>query len=239
MNIVITGATSGIGQQLALDYAEQGHRVIACGRNQETLQQLTQKYPDRIGSLAFDIADKAQTLAKLRTLTDIDLVILSAGVCEYLDVENFDAAMFERVYQVNIFGTMYCVQALLPNLKRGSHLVLVGSTARLLPFTKAEVYGSSKAAIHYITRSLEVDLGQRGIKVSSVSPGFVKTPMTAANDFEMPMEVSVEFASSAIRKGIAKGKRDIAFPWVFATLLKCLSLMPQSWQVAISRRMAS
>ena len=133
---------------------------------------------------------------------------------------------------------MNTVEALLPNLNRGSKLVIVGSLARLLPFTKAQAYGGSKAAIHYITRSLEVDLKETyGIDVLAVSPGFVKTPMTDANDFEMPMRVSVEFASQAIRKGIAKGRRDIGFPKLFSGMLRVMSLLPQN-AGTLSRRMA-
>lgn len=238
MNIVITGATSGIGKQLALDYAAAGHHVVACGRNQEALQQLQQRFEQQIASLCFDVTDKAQTIQQLATLTDVDCVILCAGVCEYLDVERFDSDMFERVYRVNVFGMMHCVEAILPNLKAGSRLVLVGSSARLVPFTRAQVYGSSKAAIDYISRSLEVDLKARGVRVQSVSPGFVETPMTDANDFEMPMRVSVDKASKAIRRGIEKNKTDIAFPTFFALFLKFIARLPASWQVAISKRLA-
>lgn len=238
MNILITGATSGIGRQVALDYAAAGHHVVACGRTQEALTALEQAYPEHIQGCQLDISNRDQTLEALRAFTDIDVVILSAGVCEYLDIENFEAALFERVFNVNVIGTMNCVQALLPNLTAGSKLVFVGSTARLLPFTRAEAYAGSKAAIQYIARSLEVDLKPRHIKVLTVSPGFVETPMTDANDFEMPMKVSVEVASKAIRKGIENNTTDITFPTVFGWFLKFTSRLPQSWQVAISRRLA-
>ncbi|HAD49194.1 MAG: short-chain dehydrogenase [Idiomarina sp.] len=239
MNILITGATSGIGYQLAQDYAKQGHTVIACGRNQEALDELADIDRDNIQTLRFDITDIENTKQALADIERVDLAILSAGMCEYLDVKQFDAGMFERVFRVNVFGTMNTVEALLPIMPEGSKLVIVGSLARLLPFTKAQAYGGSKAAIQYITRTLEVDLKEAyGIDVLGVSPGFVKTPMTDANDFEMPMRVSVEFASKAIRKGIEKGKRDIGFPALFSGMLRVMSLLPQGMQVALSRRMA-
>ena len=239
MNIFITGATSGIGYQLAQDYAKQGHKVIACGRNQEALDELADIDRDNIQTLRFDITDIENTKQALADIERVDLAILSAGMCEYLDVKQFDAGMFERVFRVNVFGTMNTVEALLPIMPEGSKLVIVGSLARLLPFTKAQAYGGSKAAIQYITRTLEVDLKEAyGIDVLGVSPGFVKTPMTDANDFEMPMRVSVEFASKAIRKGIEKGKRDIGFPALFSGMLRVMSLLPQGMQVALSRRMA-
>lgn len=237
MNILITGATSGIGKQLTLDYAAQGHHVIACGRNTDALKELEAIDSEHIAGQQLDISNAAETLQSLRAYTDIDVVILAAGVCEYLDIDNFEADLFARVFEVNVVGTMRCVEAVLPNLKAGSKLVIVGSTARLLPFTRAEAYGGSKAAIHYITRSLQVDLAKRDIRVLHVSPGFVETPMTAQNDFEMPMQVSVEFASRAIRKGIDKNRIDITFPRTFGWFLKLASRLPQTWQVALSRRM--
>ncbi|WP_417665122.1 SDR family NAD(P)-dependent oxidoreductase [Pseudidiomarina sp.] len=237
MNILITGATSGIGKQVALDYAAEGHTVIACGRNTDVLAELEQRFPDNIAGQRLDVTDADQTMQALASYTDIDVVIMSAGVCEYVDIDRFEAAMFERVFNVNVFGMMRCVEALLPNLKRGSQLVLVGSTARLLPFTRAEAYGGSKAAMQYIARTLQVDLQPRGICVQTVSPGFVETPMTDANDFEMPMRVSVEFASDRIRKGIRKKTTDITFPTTFGLFLKLMSRLPQAWQVALSKRM--
>ncbi|HET8817184.1 MAG TPA: SDR family NAD(P)-dependent oxidoreductase [Pseudidiomarina sp.] len=238
MNILITGATSGIGKQVALDYAAAGHHVVACGRNQESLAAMVAQYPENIAGQQLDVTDVEATQNVLRTYLDLDVVILSAGVCEYVDIDTFSTAMFERVYEVNIFGTLRCVEALLPNLRRGAKLVFVGSTARLLPFTRAEAYGSSKAAMQYIARSLQVDLADKGIRVQTVSPGFVETPMTDANDFEMPMRVSVEFASKAIRQGIKANRTDITFPRVFGWFLKILSRLPQSWQVAVSKRIA-
>ncbi|KFZ31981.1 short-chain dehydrogenase [Pseudidiomarina salinarum] len=238
MNILITGGTSGIGRQLAMDYAEAGHNVIVCGRTEAALHELQERYPKQIAGQQLDVTDAEATLQALRSYIDIDLVILSAGVAEYVDIENFNTALFERVYEVNVFGTVRCIEAVLPNLKRGSKLVIVGSTARLLPFTRAEAYASSKAALHYIARSLQVDLADRGIKVLTVSPGFVKTPMTDKNDFEMPMRVSVEFASKSIRRGIEKNKTDISFPRIFSFFLKFMALLPQRCQVAISKRLA-
>ncbi|PTB87651.1 short-chain dehydrogenase [Pseudidiomarina aestuarii] len=238
MNILITGATSGIGKQVALDYAAAGHHVVACGRNQESLAALVAQYPENIAGQQLDVTDVEATQNVLKTYLDLDVVILSAGVCEYVDIDTFSTAMFERVYEVNIFGTLRCVEVLLPNLRRGAKLVFVGSTARLLPFTRAEAYGSSKAAMQYIARSLQVDLADKGIRVQTVSPGFVETPMTDANDFEMPMRVSVEFASKAIRQGIEANRTDITFPRVFGWFLKILSRLPQSWQVAVSKRIA-
>ena len=238
MKVLITGASSGIGRQLALDYAADGNDVVVCGRNNDALSEVQKQYPEKITCSAFDITDKESAKNALAQINDIDVAILCAGVCEYLDVKAFDADMFERVFKVNVFGTMNCVEALLPQFNDSARLVIVDSLARLLPFTRAQAYGGSKAAMHYIARGLEVDLKSQGIKVQTVSPGFVKTPMTDANDFEMPMRVDVEFASKAIIKGINKNKRDIAFPWLFSSLLKLMSILPEGLQVKLSEQMA-
>lgn len=239
MNILITGATSGIGKQVALNYLAQGHRVFVCGRNQEALAKIEADYPQTATTVAVDVSELDSVNEAFAPLPDLDIVILNAGVCEYLDINKFEAKLFERVFKVNVMGTMNCVEALLPKLGSGSRLVIVGSTARLLPFTRAQAYGGSKAALQYIARSLEVDLAPRGVRVITVSPGFVETPMTDANDFDMPMQVSVEFAADAIINGIRKEKTDVAFPTLFSWFLKLLSRLPQAWQVAISKRLKS
>ncbi|CUS48898.1 MAG: putative short-chain dehydrogenase [Idiomarinaceae bacterium HL-53] len=244
MKIMITGATSGIGKQLASDYLQDGHTVIACGRSLEKLQaleaQLTQETNrSRFSVLAFDVSDLQQTQKALSQVSELDCVILNAGVCEYIDdLSEFEAELFERVFAANFMGLVNCIDGLRSVLRKGDRLVLVDSMARLLPFTRAEAYGASKAAAHYLGNVLKIDLAKKGIAVTTVSPGFVETPMTDANDFEMPMRITVEDASKAIRKGIEKGKQQIYFPSVFGWILRFLGKLPLRVQLAISRRMS-
>lgn len=248
MNILITGATSGIGKQLVLDYVADGHHVIACGRTKEKLEALEHEAlgEGRLSYCVFDVTDREQTISALQECaanealqdTGFDCVILSAGVCEYIDdAKNFEPALVDRVFAANFFGVVNSIAGVLPNLKAGSKLVVVDSMARMFQFTRAEAYGASKAAIHYFAGSLRTDLLKDGIQVITVSPGFVKTPMTDANDFEMPMRVTVEQASTAIRKGISKGKPHIAFPRIFGGILAFLQRLPYRLQIALSKRM--
>lgn len=243
MNILITGATSGIGKQLVLDYLTEGHRVIACGRTEEKLNKLAAeaKADERFSSCIFDVTDREQTISALKACqeeNDLDCVILSAGVCEYIDdAKNFEPELVDRVFAANFFGVVNSIAGVLPRMKPGSKLVVVDSMARMFQFTRAEAYGASKAAIHYFAGSLRTDLVKEGIQVITVSPGFVKTPMTDANDFEMPMRVTVEQASAAIRKGIAKSKPHIAFPRIFGFILAFLQRLPYRVQIALSKRM--
>ncbi len=233
--VLITGATSGIGMQLALDYANQGHRVYACGRSKAALAEFKHK---NITPLAFDITHQQETYDVINKLSiTLDLVILNAGTCEYIDGGVIDVTLFRRVYEVNFFGLLHCLSAVQNMLSSDAQLVLMGSTASYLGFPRAEAYGSSKAAIAYLAKSLAVDLLPKSIHVSFVSPGFVETPLTAKNDFPMPSLISVVRASEYIRQGIHKRKREIHFPKGFSYFLKFIALLPLSWQYELLKKM--
>lgn len=236
MNILITGATSGIGRQLTLDYFAEGHDVWAIGRNPDALAELAEKGM-HTGQL--DLTDRTQTLDWFETLGSLDLAILNAGSCEYIDLPAFDSELFRRVMRTNVESMAISIEGVLPLLRRGTnpHLVLVGSSAAYLPLPRAEAYGASKAAIAYLADTLRVDLVREGIDVSLVCPGFVKTPLTDKNDFAMPARVSVEEASRYIRRGIGRRKLEIHFPKHFTYFLKAMSLLPTWAWTKLSQRM--
>lgn len=233
MNILVTGASSGIGRQLAEDYLAQGHKTYCCGRDGESLQSLTAQYPQLAQSLVFDVTDRQQTDAQLSSLSDLDLVILNAGTCEYMNASQFDAELFERVVRTNLTGVANCLAYLIPNLKAGSRIALMGSSSSYLPLPRAEAYGASKAAIAYLAKTLNISLKQNGIGVSLIAPGFVETPLTRKNDFPMPMAISVERASGYIRKGLDSGKMEIHFPGRFTYLLKFAAVFPYWLQMKV------
>lgn len=233
--VLITGASSGIGKAVALHAAKVGYDVTACGRNQDRLDALAEEYP-AIKTLAFDISDAEACMAALVDKT-FDVVVLNAGTCEYVDVSDFDPDMFRRVFDANFFGAVNCLNAVLPNLQARQQLVFVDSLARLLPFTRSQAYGASKAALYYLAKTMEVDLASRGIVVQSISPGFVRTPLTDKNDFDMPMRIEVEEAAISILDLIKKQKRTGYFPTLFAGIIRTLGSLPTAWQVALCRRM--
>ncbi len=232
--MLVTGATSGIGLALAKLAATRGYQVIACGRNAEVLAELDAI--ENIQSLQFDVTDEQQTRAALGNLK-VDIAVLNAGVCEYVDVDQIEPKMFERVFSANFFGVVNSVAALMPNLTSGNQLVLVDSLARLLPFTRSQAYGASKAALHYFCKSLEVDIADKGVLVQSVSPGFVKTPLTDKNDFDMPLRIDVDEAVEAMLEGIEKRSKSIYFPALFSAILRVLSHLPNRLKVSLSKRM--
>lgn len=236
MRVLITGATSGIGLQLAHDYHRDGHQVWALGRNQRILADLADKGME---TMQIDLEDRDASLERFSKMTPLDLVILNAGSCEYVDLPVFDSELVRRVMRANIESMAVSIEGVLPLLRQGNnpHLVAVGSSAAYLPLPRAEAYGASKAAIDYMVRTLRIDIYREGIDVSLVCPGFVKTPLTDKNDFPMPFRITVEDASDRIRRGIAKRQLEIHFPKRFTFILKMLSLIPDVIWLRLAQRL--
>lgn len=236
MKVLITGATSGIGKQLAIDYHHEGHEVLAVGRNKDVLEELR---TSGLQTGRVDLTDRKATLSWFATLGQLDLVILNAGTCEYVDLPDFDSALVQRVMRANVESVAISIEAVLPLLRKSNrgHLAVVGSSAAYLPLPRAEAYGASKAAIEYMVESLRLDMHDEKLAISLICPGFVKTPLTDRNDFPMPFRVSVEQASEDIRKGLRKRKPEIHFPKRFTFLLKILSFLPRSIWTTLGQRM--
>lgn len=236
---VITGASSGLGRELALQYAAEGWRVLAIGRSEERLVQLSQQ-STLIHPLVLDVTDAAAMEKSAgiiaAVLPSVDLLILNAGSCEYVDVDNLDLAAFDRTFAVNFFATVAAVKHWLPLLKRASagQLAIVSSLAWLFPFTRAEAYGASKAALSYFTDSLRLDLTGQGIQVSLIEPGFVDTPLTRKNDFAMPFLLPVADAASRVRRAIAGGKLRCRFPLRLSLSLQLLNLLPYGFRQKVA-----
>ena len=235
MTVLITGASSGIGAGLAKSWADDGCQVIACGRDRARLEAL-QQYSPNIALRVFDMTDREACRLALADCS-ADLIVLCAGTCEYLEQGVVDAALVERVMSTNFQGPVNCLAALQTQLLPGSRVALVSSMAHWLPFPRAEAYGASKAALTWFANSLRLDWEPKGIAVTVVSPGFVDTPLTRKNDFPMPGQVSVDDAVKAIRHGLAKGKKHIAFPTGFSLVMKLLSGLPNFLQRRLLRRM--
>jgi short-subunit dehydrogenase len=235
MITLITGATSGIGEQLALKYAAQGDTVIACGRNSDKLVELAKH--SNIQSCEFDATDLAQIKAATGEFSHFDRIILNAGNCEYIDdARNFDSALFARVISVNLLAMGYCLEALLPKIASGGQLVMVSSSVTYLPLPRSEAYGASKAGVSYLAKSLAIDLND--VDVTLVHPGFVKTPLTKKNDFAMPMAVTATAAADYMIKGIAKRRKEVHFPYRFTLILKALRILPLPLWLKIAKGLA-
>lgn len=236
ITIWLTGATSGIGYAVAEGLLSKGHRLIATGRREKPLQALAQSAPEQVTIAMGDTTNQADLASIRQTLEEhqpVQMAILNAGTCEYLDVSDFRSDIIEQNINTNVIGTARSVEAVLPALraarKQGlpARLVIVSSSAWWFPFGRAEGYGASKAALTYFAQSLRADLAAEGIAVSVVSPGFVKTPLTDRNDFSMPFLITAEEAAQRILEGLGKGRSEIHFPKRFTWTLKVIGALPQ------------
>lgn len=235
-NIWITGASSGIGEALSKALVQQGHHLIVTGRRQEALDDLKTYGGEKVTTARADttnLDDLSSIADSLESAGDLDMAVLNAGTCEYLDIGDYKSEIIENNMMTNVVGTARSLDIALPALRRTvkngkpATLVVVSSSAWWFPFGRAEGYGASKAALTYFAHALRADLAAEGIDVVVVSPGFVKTPLTDKNDFPMPFLVSAEDAADRIVKGLQKGKREIAFPKRFTWSLKLLGALPQ------------
>ena len=146
--LFITGASSGIGMQLAKSYLVSGWHVFACGRDINKLRLALGEKTKNLQLLCFDLSIRDEVIENTINVGEIDLALLNAGTCEYIDEpQAFDSQLFERVIQTNVIGTAFCLEAILPNIKFGGQLAIVSSAVTLLPLTRAEAYGASKASI--------------------------------------------------------------------------------------------
>jgi short-subunit dehydrogenase len=234
--IWIVGASSGIGESLAIRLMEAGNFVIVSARNEDKLNALVQRNPQRLTAFPMDISQESNKdviSENLGAITDsIDIVIIAAGVAEYEDGLSLDTAMYRRVFEVNFFGMVNVIAIAKPFLEASPHkgyIVGLSSLSMMIGFSRAEAYGASKAAADYFLHSLMIDLPQRKFDVSVVRPGFVKTPMTSINDFPMPFLMTAEQAADRILRGMEKRKRLIVFPKRLSMILRLLSWLPCFW----------
>lgn len=243
--IWLTGATSGIGEALAKRLLQDGHRVALTARRRDALEALAAPFENALVVPA-DLTDRASVSeagARIEAVFGgLDLALLNAGTCEYLDARHFDVDLIERVLATNLHGTLYAIDAALPLLRRARHgtqLAAVSSASAYFPLPRAEAYGASKAAISYFLASLRLDLAAEGIDVSVIHPGFVRTPLTERNDFPMPMRVEVDTAVEAILRGLEKHALDIHFPRRFTLLVKLMGILPPALRHRLGRLLTS
>ena len=240
--IWITGASSGIGEACAKAFYRRGAKLIVSGRDEKRLANITCEV-EAILSLAFDASKADQWQKAVADLQDKkifpDLILLNAGSCQYLDWPDFDLSIIEQINEVNYLGTIYGIKNSLDLLleKSGSQLAVMSSSSDCFAFSRAEAYGSSKAAISYFVRSLKTDLQYEDISISLIRPGFVKTPLTDKNDFPMPFRITAENAALRIVKSLSQRQEEIAFPKRFTLPLSIISKLPQGLQNKLAKWM--
>ncbi|MDW3714664.1 MULTISPECIES: SDR family NAD(P)-dependent oxidoreductase [unclassified Pseudomonas] len=242
--IWLTGASSGIGAELAELLLRDGHRLALSARRSGPLEALQQRFPEQVLLVPGDLTDAAQVTAMAERIARhwgaLDCAILNAGTCEYLEAGQFDADLVERVVAANLLAPARCIEVALPLLRKGErpHLVGVVSAVTHFALPRAEAYGASKAGLRYLLESLRVDLAHEGLDVTLVSPGFVDTPLTQRNDFPMPLRWSTQRAARHIVQRLPRRPLEIAFPGPFILALRLLARLPARLRLALGRRLA-
>ena len=241
----VTGASTGIGASTALALAQDGWDVVMTARSKDKLEQMAKlsgEFKGRLIPLQGDVTHKDGMKTAVETIEKnygpVDLAILNAGVYIPEELWTFKSEDFISQVQLNLFGTVFCIEALLPSfIKRHSgHIAIVASVAGYRGLPRSLGYGSSKAALIHLSEALAI-MGKRyGIKVQVINPGFVKTPLTDKNDFPMPFLIDSGVAAQRIVDGLKSNKFEITFPTRFAYLLKAIGLLPDRWYFAIARR---
>lgn len=230
--IWFVGASSGIGAETARLLTERGAEVAISGRRVELLEAVA---GGRMVVAPLDVTDPGAVASVARevarALGGIDAVVWCAAYWEQSDPRHWDAQAFARHYEVNILGFNSVLAAVLPVMvERGrGHVVGVASVAGFRGFPGAEAYGSTKAAMIALLESLRASLWTRGVRVTTVAPGFVRTELTAANDFPMPFLIDADRAAAAIVRGLERGRIEIVFPWPMALTMKLARLVPVRW----------
>ena len=250
----IVGASSGIGEALALELARRGARLALSARGRERLEAVCAACdaaarpahhtdpPAPALALALDLS-RVDELERARDQLlaawgGVDLVVFNAGTYRPLRAWELSAQAVRETLETNLVGTMSATAAVLPTLLAQGEgaIALVGSVAGYGGLPKATVYGPSKAALINFAEVLHLDLSPRGIGVFLIDPGFVATPLTAQNDFAMPALQTPAQAADAIVDGFARGDFEIHFPKRFTRVLKLLQLLPRRLYFALIRR---
>ena len=233
-NLLITGASSGLGKALALLFAKRNVTLHLLGRNVSELQKISSMCQEKGAKIvvhAVDLTKKNLVKKTMTTLREVpfDTVIACAGIsagsgandCEPLD-------QMERLIESNLLGVMRVVQAIFERMlqNKQGHIVLIGSMAGQLTLPKASAYSISKKAIHHYGEILHCQGYPHHVHVTTCIPGYIKTPMTMVNQFPMPGIISAEKAALKIYMAMKRQKRVLYFPLFMKYFIGGLNLLP-------------
>jgi len=242
-NIWITGASSGIGKALTLKFAKEGWQVAVSARRENLLNELSELNKN-ISSFPLDVNNKdrcKETFEQIiKKYQNIDICFFCTGTWDPKKEKDIDIEQIEHVMKVNFFGTLNCIKAVEQYFKdkKSGHISIVSSVAGYRGLPNSTGYGASKAALNNLAESLYFDFGRQNVRVSLVSPGFIKTPMTDKNEFKMPFLKTPEFAAEKIYNGLVNGSSfEIDFPKELTLILKLLKILPNRLYLYIIKKL--
>jgi len=241
----ITGASTGIGRALSLRLAAEGCTVIASARGIDDLKSLEQEGENlagRIVAIPLDVTDAAAIgQARDRNLDEFgtpDLCVLNAGTYIPVDATQLKAEDFRIQFDLNVMGTVKMLEAVIPGMveRKSGRIAVVASISGYRGLRTASAYGATKAALINMCEALRMELGDAGITVQLVNPGFVKTPLTDQNDFAMPFLMPVDKAVDQFYRGLLTNRFEITFPKRFTWMLKFARLLPYALYLPLINR---
>jgi NAD(P)-dependent dehydrogenase (short-subunit alcohol dehydrogenase family) len=229
--IWITGASSGIGKALAEKFASEGWRVAISARRKEVLDEMAND--KNISSYPLDVTNQEQIndvfLKIINEFGSLDLCVFSSGTYDPKLEQEINIKQNKFVMETNFFGVLYCIKSVEKYFKgkQDGHISVVSSVAAYRGLPNSSGYGPSKAALTNLTESLYFDFKKHNVRISLISPGFIKTPLTDKNEFPMPFIKSPEFAAEKMFNGLTRSKAfEIHFPKALTLLLKFLRILP-------------
>ena len=229
--IWITGASSGIGKAVAEKFASEGWKVAVSARRKEILNEMAQD--QNIFSYPMDVTDQNQinNVFKniLKEFGDLDLCLFSSGTYEPKDEQNINPDKIKNVMNVNFLGVINSVKTVEEYFKnkKSGHISVVSSIAGYRGLPNSSGYGPSKAALINFTESIYFDFKKFGVRISIISPGFIKTPLTDKNEFSMPFLKTADYAAIKIFDGLVNSNNfEIHFPKGLTLTLKFLRILP-------------
>lgn len=226
--IWIIGASSGIGKALAVNLHAQGANLILSARSEDDLKSVNKEFDGKHTVMPIDVSDPTSLKDAIANTGNIDSVIHLAAIYDPTSLIDLKHDTMSKIVDINLKGTFNVVEAVLPKLKQQGHgqLALCGSVAGYRGLPNGQPYSATKAAVINLVESLRAEEQKNGIDVRLISPGFVETPMTDKNDFDMPMAIKPEQAADAIAKGLLSNAYEIHFPKKFTFIMKFLAILP-------------
>ncbi|MDM7932584.1 SDR family NAD(P)-dependent oxidoreductase [Tabrizicola sp.] len=224
----LVGASEGLGLALAHKLSAAGAEVILSARSEDALQQAVASLPGKASALSVDVGSSASVDAAAARLGDLDGMVFLAGVYWPMRAQDWDAKAAEAMANVNFTGCIRAVGAALPGMvaKGRGHVVITGSLSGFRGLPGAIGYAASKAGTMVLAESLYADLRQTGIAVQLANPGFIRTRLTAKNDFTMPFIMEPEAAADIMFRHMQSGRFKISFPTAFSWLFRGGQFLP-------------
>ncbi|MEP7035115.1 MAG: SDR family NAD(P)-dependent oxidoreductase [Actinomycetota bacterium] len=225
----VVGGSSGIGAAVARELASRGAQVAISARRQDELNEVSGGSMLVVAADVTDATSLKAAASRIREeLGPLDLCVLSAGYWQQMSADDWDTERFNRHVQVNLTGMSNAIGAVLPEMlaQRSGVIAGISSVAGYRGLAGSEAYGATKAGQINLLESLRIHVARRGVRVVTICPGFVRTDLTAGNDFPMPFLIDADTAGRAICDGLERERTDIVFPLPMAVLMKAARLVP-------------